>query len=147
MHADDLTPMPAIHALGQGRPAFDKPIGIGELIRLGVLRRLGVRSRCEACNKERAGNKCRYGSSRIRHGETSLQSAIWFGSGRIEISVHVGAVANHWQWLLRLRRDRPRGPRNETAPVHERLPELGTARHIVKQAVLHHSKKGPTDGR
>src|SRR5215467_9977599 len=29
MHADDLTPAAAIHALGQGRPALDKAIGIG----------------------------------------------------------------------------------------------------------------------
>jgi hypothetical protein len=73
MHPDDLTPTAAIHALGQGRPAFDKAIGIGQLGRLGVLRRLGARSRCEARNKKYAGNEHRSGSSRIRHSETSVQ--------------------------------------------------------------------------
>ena len=73
VHPDDLAPTSAIHARGQGRPAFDEAIGIGQLRRLGVLRRLGARSRCEARNEEHAGNERRSGSSRIRHSETSLQ--------------------------------------------------------------------------
>jgi hypothetical protein len=80
MHADDLTPAAAIHALGQGRPALDKAIGIGQLSRLGVLRRLGVRSRCKACNKEHGGDERRSGSNRIRHSETSVQKDLRFGS-------------------------------------------------------------------
>ena len=80
MHADDLAPAAAIHALGQGRPALDKAIGIGQLSRLGVSRRLGVRSRCEACNKEHGGNERRSGSNRIRHSETSVQKDLRFGS-------------------------------------------------------------------
>jgi hypothetical protein len=31
--------------------------------------------------QEDARNELRYGSSRTRHGETSLQKALWFGSG------------------------------------------------------------------
>src|SRR5262249_18310270 len=80
MHPDDLTPTAAIHALGQGRPAFDQAIGIGQLSRLGILRRLGARSRCEARNEEHAGNEDRSRSSRMRHSETSLQKAWRFGS-------------------------------------------------------------------
>src|SRR5215475_13086340 len=80
MHPDDLTPTAAIHTLGQGRPAFDKAIGIGQLSRLGVLRRLSVRSCCEARNEEHAGNERRSRSSRRRHNETSLQKALRFGS-------------------------------------------------------------------
>src|SRR5215471_18003697 len=81
MHPDDLTPTAAIHALGQGRPAFDKAIGIGQLSRLGVLRRLSARSRCDARNKEHCRNEHRSGSSRIRHGETSLQKLNGSGAG------------------------------------------------------------------
>src|SRR5262249_36686746 len=82
MHPDDLTPTAAIHTLGQGRPAFDKAIGIGQLSRLGVLRRLSVRSCCEARNDEHAGNERCSRSSRRRHNETSLQKlygsvAVW----------------------------------------------------------------------
>jgi len=80
MHAYDLTPAAAIHALGQGRPALDKAIGIGQLSRLGVLRRLGVRSRCEARDEEHGGDERRSGSNRIRHSETFLQEALRFGS-------------------------------------------------------------------
>ena len=42
MHPDDLAPTAAIHALGQGRPAFDEAIGIGKLGRFGIWR-LGLR--------------------------------------------------------------------------------------------------------
>src|SRR5262245_51715302 len=80
MHPDDLAPTAAIHALGQGRPAFDKTIGIGQLGRLRVLRRLRARSRCEARNEKYAGNEHRSGSSGIRHSETSLQRLKRFGS-------------------------------------------------------------------
>src|SRR5215468_4198166 len=78
MHPDDLTPTASVHTLGQGRPAFDKAIGIGQLSRLGVLRRLSVRSCCEARNEEHAGNERRSRSSRRRHNETSLQKALRF---------------------------------------------------------------------
>jgi hypothetical protein len=81
MHPDDLTPTAAIHALWQGWPILNKTIGIGQVGRLGVLSRLGAHSCCQACNKNDAHNELRYGSSRIRHGETSLQKALWFGSG------------------------------------------------------------------
>src|SRR5262245_37633129 len=73
MHPDDFTPTAPVHALGQGRPTFDKAIGIGQLSRLGILRRLGARSRCEARNEEHAGYEHRPGSSSTHHGETSLQ--------------------------------------------------------------------------
>ena len=42
MHADDLAPMAAIHALRDGRP-LDEPIGIGKVCRLGIGLRLNAR--------------------------------------------------------------------------------------------------------
>jgi len=55
VHPNDLTPAAAVHALRQGRPIFDKAIGIGQLCRLGVLRGLGARGCRDARNKKDAG--------------------------------------------------------------------------------------------
>jgi hypothetical protein len=95
-----------------------------------------VRSLCEACNKKRAGNEYRYGSSGIRHGETSLQSSFWFGSGRIESSVRCVEVANHGSGCGCAATGHTvtaAENRYETAPAHERSSDLGTAYHIFKQ--------------
>jgi len=72
MHTDDLSPAPAIHAWGQGRPILDKSIRIREVGWLGILRLLGKCSRCQA-GHEHPGEKDRTGL-RYRHHKTSLMA-------------------------------------------------------------------------
>ena len=49
MHPDDLAPTAPIHAFGNGRPALDEPIRVGELGWLGVPSLLGLRRGSKRC--------------------------------------------------------------------------------------------------